>query len=769
MWNRGDLDDGYDSNKTGSSRGGSPGWVPSHESSWHSKQPGPGNSIFGRRHSAVSDSGDTGIGTYCSDSVEDDSCSSTTPSSLRLLSRRHSSQEDGFGSGVPVVHVKPSASTSSCGSLRTTSSPTCTGRWANSCPLSPPTTSPLAAQTGVDMQDKQPIRRWSSLTKLSSGVEKNSRKASVQHHSPGSHGSLDRGLLSGFRKEPRALNRDLYLPLSSSLLSHSLLQRSPGAGPCYWSKPSSKSGLETDLSLSSTLSSPIKHSGLGTSCSSLTEAKLPLGGGQVYGLSLSKLADSPLGHPVDRDSPIQPAVRTQMWLTEQMEYSSKAEHAGELGQGGGGEAKVCGGEGASLEQGINQMLQGTSHFVNTLVKVKEGMLRQKELEIDRQKQQILQLHARIRENELRAQQVLHSQRWFEDPQILTMKKSVKEGPSDRLRCDEDLSRKLAVSELEVLHLNELYKQATHKYTEDLRKLEEKIKTRDRYISSLKKKYQRESDQNHEKQQRIETLEKYLADLPTLGEVQVQALQLETVQLRARDLERTVSRLQKKLDDSCALLKEKDGTIETQARREDELIATVHRLQQKVQRCLEDGVRLDLKHLQVENSQLLERQDRSGKLIEHQKEQIERLNSQLKVTSTRRQKGRNLAQHLSPPDNQELRSSDSTTLSQVDDWLRERAGSNSEPPQAGRLLKELSLCLLDLQALRSILVQRAQGKELNLSLLLGMTSLNASAEESERRDEQEEVVLLKPLEVGQLRRGVDELRKNVAEWYGHFRA
>uniref|UniRef100_A0A3Q2XK04 Centrosomal protein 85, like n=1 Tax=Hippocampus comes TaxID=109280 RepID=A0A3Q2XK04_HIPCM len=677
-----------------SSRGGSPGWVPSHESSWHSKQPGPGNSIFGRRHSAVSDSGDTGIGTYCSDSVEDDSCSSTTPSSLRLLSRRHSSQEDGFGSGVPVVHVKPSASTSSCGSLRTTSSPTCTGRWANSCPLSPPTTSPLAAQTGVDMQDKQPIRRWSSLTKLSSGVEKNSRKASVQHHSPGSHGSLDRGLLSGFRKEPRALNRDLYLPLSSSLLSHSLLQRSPGAGPCYWSKPSSKSGLETDL-------------------------------------SLSKLADSPLGHPVDRDSPIQPAVRTQMWLTEQMEYSSKAEHAGELGQGGGGEAKVCGGEGASLEQGINQ------------VKVKEGMLRQKELEIDRQKQQILQLHARIRENELRAQQVLHSQRWFEDPQILTMKVILPKSPE--ILCGWNLETKLAVSELEVLHLNELYKQATHKYTEDLRKLEEKIKTRDRYISSLKKKYQRESDQNHEKQQRIETLEKYLADLPTLGEVQVQALQV-------------LSRLQKKLDDSCALLKEKDGTIETQARREDELIATVHRLQQKVQRCLEDGVRLDLKHLQVENSQLLERQDR----ILLTTKSFDPVTPQ----PCHRYPLNNPPLCPRPPAGSNTRAALNVlgVPRQVDDWLRERAGSNSEPPQAGRLLKELSLCLLDLQALRSILVQRAQGKELNLSLLLGMTSLNASAEESERRDEQEEVVLLKPLEVGQLRRGVDELRKNVAEWY-----
>ncbi|XP_061126077.1 centrosomal protein of 85 kDa-like [Syngnathus typhle] len=761
MWNRGDLDDGYDSNKTGSSRGGSPGWVPTHESSWHSKQPGPGNSIFGRRHSAVSDSGDTGIGTYCSDSVEDDSCSSTTPSSLQPLSRRHSSQEDGFGGSASVVHAKPSPSTLSYAGLRTTTSSSSTAHRTKSCQLTPPTTSPLDAQITVDMQDQQPIRRWSSLTKLSSGVEKNSKKTSVHQHSADSHGSLDRGLLYGYRKEPRGLNRDLYLPLSSSLLCHSLLQRSPGAGPYYWSKHSSRSALETDLSLSSSLSSPSKHSSLDMNHSSLAEAKMPLGGSQVYGLSLSKLADSALGHPVDRDSPIQPAVRTQMWLTEQMEYSSKVEHGGENAQMVGSETKICGGDGASHGQGMNQTLHGTSHFANTLVKVKEGMLRQKELEIDRQKQQILQLHARIRENELKAQQVLHSQRWFEDPQILKMKKSVKEVPSDRLCCDEELSRKLAVSELEVLHLTELYKQATQRYTEDLKKLEDKIKTRDRYICSLKKKCQRESEQNQEKQQRIETLEKYLADLPTLGEVQVQALQLEEVQLRAQNLEKTVCHLQKKLQDSYTLLKEKDIKLEMQARREKELIASVHGLQQKVQRCLEDGVRLDLKHLEVENSQLLEKQDHSSKLIEHQKKQIERLNTQVKVTSSRLQKGRNLSQQLSPPDNQEGSSFDSTTLSQ------DNTQSNVEIPQMGRLLKELSLCLLDLQALRSILVQRAQGKELNLSLLLGMTSLSLSAEESECSDTQEEVIPLKLLEVSQLRRGIDELRKNIAECHSHY--
>lgn len=40
-------------------------------------------------------------------------------------------------------------------------------------------------------------------------------------------------------------------------------------------------------------------------------------------------------------------------------------------------------------------------------------------------------------------------------------------------------------------------------------------------------------------------------------------------------------------------------------------------------------------------------------------------------------------------------------------------------EAGSLLKEMSLCLLDLKALCSILTQRAQGKEPNLALLLGI--------------------------------------------------
>uniref|UniRef100_UPI0037E7850F centrosomal protein of 85 kDa-like isoform X2 n=1 Tax=Semicossyphus pulcher TaxID=241346 RepID=UPI0037E7850F len=761
MWSRSDFEDGYESNKTGSSSGGSPGLVHGHESAWHRDPPGPGNVILGgRRHSTVSDSGDTGIGTYCSDSLEDDSSSSTTPLCFQPLSQNHLGQDE---DGTPNVLVLPSPSSAS---------PSSASRWSRSCQLLTPAMSPLSAPSCLDMKERGPIRKWSSLTKLSSGAEKSSTRISGDQNNPESRGSLDRGLLYGYRKEPRGSNVDLYLPLSSTSLCHTLLLRSPGAAPGYRYHHSSRStGLDTDRSISSALSSPVRHSSLDMNYSALPEAKQARGGGQVYGLSLPTQGDSLLGHQTDRSSPIQPAVRTQMWLTEQMEYRPKAERGGKPG------AEGCGGDGLLWQQGhqqepgLNQMLMQSSLPVNALVKVKEGLLRQRELEIDRQKQQILQLHARIRENELRVQQVLHSQRnWFDNTHILNTKETaMRTQPSDRLCCDEELGRKLAVAELEVLHLNDFFKQVTQKYTEDIRKLEEKVKTRDRYISSLKKKCQRESEQNQEKQQRIETLEKYLSDLPTLDEVQ------EEVQQKSKHLERTMCRLESSLQEGCALLEEKNMKIEMQTRREKELIASVHSLQQKVQQCLDDGVRLpvqDLKWLEVENSELLEQQDHSSRLIRQQEEQIERLTSKLTAVSSRlqKQRGASLLQQTLPlnqEDNLDPLSRAPPQQQQVEEGPPVRPVSQVEVPEVGRLLKEMSLCLLDLQALCSILAQRAQGKEPNLSLLLGMKSLSVSAEESDCRQLEEEELRFKLLEVNQLRRDIDELRKSISDRYAQY--
>ncbi|XP_047430246.1 centrosomal protein of 85 kDa-like isoform X3 [Mugil cephalus] len=781
MWARKELEDGYESNQTVSgSSGGTPGLGLDHEPPWHSSLIDSGNGICGgRRQSTVSDSGDTGIGTYCSDSVEEDSSSSTTPLPFQPRSQYHLGMDD---DSIPTVHVVPSPSSSP--GFRMTASPHNTGRLPTSSQLPSPAVSPLGTSSYLDLKDHQPIRRWSSLNKLSSGADKSSSRTPGYQYNPDAQGSLDRGLLHRYRKEHS--NMDLYLPLSSSLMCSTLLQRSPGAGPSYRDDRSCRyTGLETDLSFSSALSSPIKQTSLDMKYTALPEAKLAWEGGQVCGLGLSKQVDIPLGHQADRSSPIQPAVRTQMWLAEQMEYRPKVERGNDLGQVSRTGTEGCGGDGLSpwqqglqQEAGLDQMLIGSSLSVNTLVKVKEGLLRQRELEIERQKQQILQLHARIRENELRAQQVLQSQRgWCDDPHILNVKESSMrtptKQPSVRLCHDEDLNRKLAIAELEVLHLNKFFMQVTQKYTEHIRKLEEKIKTRERYISTLKKKCQRESDQNQEKQQRIETLEKYLSDLPTLDEVQFQAKQKE-VQQKAKDLEKKVSELQKSLQEGFALLKDKDIKLEMQARREKELIASVHSLEQKVQQCLDDGVRLpmqDLKRLEVENTQLLEQQDHSSRLFKHQKEQIERLTSQLTATSTRLQTKRGLfhrqLSHLLEKEKSPATASTACIQQPpLDDGMLQR--SHMEMPEVAQLLKEMSLCLLDLQGLCSILAQRAQGKEPNLSLLLGMKSFSVPAEESDRKVEVvEEELRFKLLEVGQLRRDIDELRRSISDRYAQY--
>lgn len=54
-----------------------------------------------------------------------------------------------------------------------------------------------------------------------------------------------------------------------------------------------------------------------------------------------------------------------------------------------------------------------------------------------------------------------------------------------------------------------------------------IRSRDKHINNLKKKCQKESELKRENQQRIETLERYLADLPTLEDYQSQNKQVRT--------------------------------------------------------------------------------------------------------------------------------------------------------------------------------------------------------------------------------------------------
>lgn len=190
---------------------------------------------------------------------------------------------------IPTAHVMPSPSSSK---LTAPSAPT--SPWS-SCQLPSPLDSPL------DMKDPRPVRRWSSLNRLT-GQEKATPSGRPSHRVD-PHGSLDRGVLYGYRQDP------LY---SDSFLSQSLHKLSTNSD---FSNKYDLGSTNTLGKTDSSCSSPLKPSTLDLTYSALPESKTPTNGLVGPGQRSPSLRHQAVG-----GSPIQPAVRTQMWLSEQMEY-----------------------------------------------------------------------------------------------------------------------------------------------------------------------------------------------------------------------------------------------------------------------------------------------------------------------------------------------------------------------------------------------------------------------------------------------------------------
>uniref|UniRef100_A0A7M4E8F8 Centrosomal protein 85 n=1 Tax=Crocodylus porosus TaxID=8502 RepID=A0A7M4E8F8_CROPO len=222
-----------------------------------------------------------------------------------------------------------------------------------------------------------------------------------------------------------------------------------------------------------------------------------------------------------------------------------------------------------------------------ILNANENLLKEKEILIDRQRQHISQLEQKVRESELQVHSaLLGCSNPYGDVCLLRLQELQRENTFLRAQFTEktdslnkekiELERKLSASELDTRRIRETMKETVQKHAEEVKKQEERVKGRDRHINGLKKKCQKESEQNRERQQRIETLERYLADLPTLEDHQKQSRQLKESELKIAALQDTAAVLERELGDVRATCREQEAQIEAQKRRELELLSTVHR-------------------------------------------------------------------------------------------------------------------------------------------------------------------------------------------------
>lgn len=440
---------------------------------------------------------------------------------------------------------------------------------------------------------------------------------------------------------------------------------------------------------------------------------------------------------------------------------------------------------------------------DALVKASESLLKEKELIIERQKQHMTQLEQRLRESELQVHGALLGRgASYGDMCMLRLQEAQRENAFLRAQFTErtdcvvlekaEAERRLGAVEAETRRLTDSLKETCERHAEEMKKQEERIRSRDKHINNLKKKCQKETELKRENQQRIETLERYLADLPTLEDYQSQNKQLVEAEQQAAQLQEKVQELEVSLETTRSQLREKDAQLDDQKRRERDLLTTITDMQQRVQQGLEDGARLpslDMEKLRGENNTLREEQQRHKKVIEKQHRMMEQLGSQIQALEEQISQEESSSQALREDvlskeqnvvelhtamkelsaQNQELMEQNLTLHEQMSDPEQRstnQASSTLQPAGARltqRLHLEIASCLSDLRSLCSILTQRAQGQDPNLSLLLGLTSPPPVAEQSE--DWMSPEVLQKKLvEAQQLRRDVEELRNVILDRY-----
>nr|XP_032829307.1 centrosomal protein of 85 kDa-like [Petromyzon marinus] len=444
---------------------------------------------------------------------------------------------------------------------------------------------------------------------------------------------------------------------------------------------------------------------------------------------------------------------------------------------------------------------------DALLKMKETLLQEKDLAIEKQKQQLLLLQRRVQETEARLQALVlppPSARpgWLDQAALsLHLQESQLESASLRAQLSEragalvaaergELERRLADAEARARAAGEAASRGARQHAESLARVEEKLRHRDKQLSSMRKRVEREAEARAERARRVESLETYLADLPTLEHHQALRLKLEQAEARAAQLEGSTAELQAQLRERDSRLRERDslldrevqtavaqkqaelegraaemeralreretegerrlaeslGELRSLRQREQELVATVQTLQQKVERCLSDGARLPvlgLESLQRDNQRLRDDCERARKIMENQQRRLDALaqqRSEQEAAERERAGGaerqhhalRLLAAEHDARAHELLVAVKALTAEkeglfsrclELQERLEGAAGPGDEGPGevVAEVVAELCAAQREMRVLCDVMTARAQGRQPDLSQLLGLHS------------------------------------------------
>ncbi|CAN2390373.1 Centrosomal protein [Pristimantis euphronides] len=419
------------------------------------------------------------------------------------------------------------------------------------------------------------------------------------------------------------------------------------------------------------------------------------------------------------------------------------------------------------------------------VTASDNILLEKELMLERQRQHIAALEQKLREGEMQVHSTLLNQSspynmcfmQLQDLQreVTFLRAQFAEKNDSASRQKAEMEKTLCAMEAESRGLREAMKEAAQKYSEDMKRQEERVKGREQHINSLKKKCQKEAELNKDKQQRIATLERYVADLPTALDQQKQELQIKKLKEQNQLLQEQMSDVRKKLGEAQANCREREAQLIAQNVKGQEHLETIENLQTVIKKlemmdCKEDrrlaeetnSLKLEVETLHREKVCLqkvgylhdLEEQvcqEAAGQALKAESEQKEAALQKLKASL------RDLATQ-----NQDLMECNVAIQEQLRLALLKATPPDVKSSHLFTLYKELNRCQKDLRSICCLLSQRVQGADPNLSTLLGVHSTPSLDEQEEDFDSFSFERCLNGME--KLKKDIEELRTTISDCY-----
>ncbi|XP_073420759.1 centrosomal protein of 85 kDa isoform X3 [Dendrobates tinctorius] len=430
----------------------------------------------------------------------------------------------------------------------------------------------------------------------------------------------------------------------------------------------------------------------------------------------------------------------------------------------------------------------------------DNMILEKEIILERQRQHIDVLEQKLRERELQVHStVLNQSSPYNDMCLMRLQDLQREftflraqfaDKSDSASREKaELGKKLCAMESESRGLREAMKEAAQNHSEDLKKQEERVKGRERHINSLKKKCQKEVEQNKEKHHKIETLERYMANLPTAQDHEKQVLLVKELQEQKLVLQEQVREREKKLGELRANYRESKAQLAAQKLKEEEHVKTIEGFRREIRKFemtdwKEEERRLteEANKLRQELESLHKERDSLQNVIENYKKKMEQMFSRMKDLEEQACHEEATGQALKEESlqkeaaiqqlkvvvkdlasqNQDLVDCNLTIQEQVRLASLRAQSSNVEGSQLFTLYKEMNRCQKDLRSICCLLSQRVQGADPNLSMLLGVNSNTGLDEQKEDLDFLSVEKYLHGVEM--MKRDIEALRTTISDCY-----